>query len=364
MFYWYLLTSYTNNYTKKSFYKLTIASLLVLSSCVIWDDSKLLLVNEKGLSINLIPLWIPQSLSQINTQELFSETEKKIPFQYDWLFRRLRLSYLNRYLSKNPADILLISSLLENAGSIKSNSELEILKSRYLNDLSSHFFEIYNNQQQSNTQLSAQTILKVIVYSGLVLTPSKNLSLGRQKPNQMIWPWKPTNTYPLFSFEGGQLISITHQNRSILILMVMISDNNLYNKYQSLVHILQILLKDNPHVCEKRLLIAGYLPKLSQKYDHPFSQLGLIDSGQNTCDNNPPACDTQTIDNPLYKFSEANRNHRIFIPKSANLVSSKRILDNKFDFSALNNQDYQKFLPISANFGWNIELIISERCED
>ena len=350
--------------------------IILINSCVIWDDSGLLNIKKQGLSISFIPMWIPGSLvrndlDQKTSNEFFANEHNFSSLKHDWLFRKIRIKYLNKYIEKNPTDLILISSLIDMRDIFKANSEFKQLKYDLSSDPITHFFKIYQSNELD--YFSAMDI-----YSGLIFAPSKELNINQNSQNfAKIWPWQinresnndytstynknTINKYIQPNFIGAELFSVNYQKIPILFLKLMINSENTINKYKDVVRILKIFLDQNTNYCSQRLIVYGYLPNINQDIKTHFKKLNLVDSSINACFESD--CNTGSIDNPLFNLKKSEHNHKILVPSSAELLSSERILDNKFDFSILKLQITDNFFPLSAFYGWKIRINLQKTCD-
>lgn len=279
----------------------------------------------------------PTSLLLLN---LYDQRSGPIASDYkwkgDWLFRRERLGLVDRSLRVSKPDIVVFQDLIAKRGS-PSDSDKNILST---GALEGYEWQLVEERLFEDTgELS---------FHGFATSlPLRLLAT----PGQKFWP---------IGVDGGlSLAKIDVDGQSLLIFSLKMPKQSVQlDKWYQLV-MDRVLTEQKLHdVCSDRLVMVGYMPGQPswQDFQNLLSTLNLSDSATNFCQLTKD-CFTESTENEIYASSvnipTNSRSMRVFWPKSAQIIDSRRLLDDmKVKASERSKRYGNDILEPTQQYGW------------
>lgn len=240
-------------------------SLLILMSwgCTLFGSIRWLhqdlMIIQQGLTIGLIPMWIPDH----------SDSQASSWFD-DWLFRRRRVYTLIRELHAAPADIVLWSEIVSQAtGGVESEPQLLAFDQQRP--------ELWQVQELENIGMQSQGASSSPrnwrVYSAVMSYLAENLLQDVSLPMTLLWlrpaeaaPVSEASTAGAFPYASYAMAAgFTFNNEPLLVLLVHLLPAHLW-RYEEVQWRLMDLLAQHPQYCPGRTIISGYLPAYGESY--------------------------------------------------------------------------------------------------
>ncbi|MCY4380753.1 MAG: hypothetical protein OXC40_04185 [Proteobacteria bacterium] len=357
-----------------------LVPLLLIVSCVLgcelWSlHGQKVITVDRGLTIGLIPMWIPQGLGkqdQSTDDSVIHSVDYMGPSLFDnWLFRRERISYLNTILPMSSVDIALMMQLVAQPFP-GGYSELSLLQ------YGRSFCESWQNVSVPSTQIELS--------SSFVIRPSRNLIKDAQVPPQLVLlnygdednrdQW---NDYLVF-------VGYIYKKQPILLVMIYVRDDGfLTERFSVATKIIKEFLQKNPGYCTKRLIVAGQIPdplegeRESSDWQMLTDSFELMDTFSRDLPCLPASqtvyehqlgrkdgvtkaelgrCLTDDLRNPIQlsagELKGSGRYQKILVPKEAKLRASELWLTD--GISSQIGSDHETKMPFFASYGWKVEI--------
>ena len=306
------------------------------------------------LACSHIPSFSSSKLDRRPTSVLFVDlfdqrtgpSNSEYNWKGDWLFRRERLTLIDRALTVSKPDVALFQDLLAKRGS-PSDSDKNILSK---GALEGYEWQLVDERLFEDTgELS---------YHGFASSlPLRLLAT----PGQKYWP---------IGVDGGlSLAKVEIDGQPVLIFNLKMPTQSVQlDKWYQLV-LDRILTEQKVHgVCADRLVLAGYIPGQPswQEFQNLLNTLGLVDSATNFC-LLAKDCFTETTANALYasviNTVENSRSIRVFWPQSSLVTSSQRVLDELRVSGSERSKRYGiSTLTPTLRYGWLTQARLA-KCE-
>lgn len=306
-------------------------SLISLSACLTSACSHLSFFSTTQLDRR------PSSILLLN---LYDQRSGPLASDYkwkgDWLFRRERLSLVDQSLRVMKPDIVVFQDLIAKRGS-PSDSDKNILAR---GALEGYEWQLVEERLFEDTgELSFHAV-------------ATSLPLRLQAtPGQKFWP---------IGVDGGlSLAKIDNDGQPILIFSLKMPTQSIQlDKWYQLV-MDRVLTEQKIHdVCSNRLLMVGFMPGQPswQEFQKLLLTLGLTDSATNFCQLTKD-CFTESTENEIYASSVEiptnSRSMRVFWPKSAQIIDSRRVFNDVKVKASERSKRYEiDNLAPTQQYGW------------
>lgn len=309
------------------------AAVLALNGCAAGFLSRNSVFDQKKISI--------QTLSLFSQEE--NPRSPNAPWHGDWIFRRERLTLVDRELRKNKADLLIMQNELTRKGN-PYDSDRNILLAGAL--IGYQWYDIGIKESQDTEEV-------------------ESLSLATNLPLRIDMRTKATQVWDLSS--GGHLALNTVNLEGQPILVFNIDMNDEPENIHKLAEVLNGF-KDEPPLCAKRMIIAGSFAgeESDGRYLRFKEAFNLVDTSQGICEEER-VCDTSSSTNDIMRVTRGDlrpmRTDRILVHRSALIYQSGLNFNRTTkDSDRFTNYGLQKIWP-TQRYGWMADIRLA-RCPE
>ncbi|MBP9707621.1 MAG: hypothetical protein KBD78_08245 [Oligoflexales bacterium] len=308
------------------------------------------------------------SYLSIETLDLFSQripnkrlSENGIDWRGDWLFRRERLKLLDSLFYSRLSNIIFLQGVLEKKGD-PHDQDLKVLTDGALRDYrwESQVFQFYEDTwEEESLAVGVSFPLKLIEPAEDEKSENTNEEAQTLAERLVLEP-EFAIYFVKVDYDGEDLLLINIKFRPEM------ADKNL-NSYSRYIDSNRIYSKviaslksiiSKAAVCDKRIVVAGYLPHAlqNQEFLASLAEIGLKSTHEIFC----PVlseCFTQKIDNQIFAQSTLEKNEQladlILVPVDANVHLALRGNTEAAVSSIYTKQSYDiTKIPASIRDAW------------
>ena len=231
---------------------------------------------QKGLSIGVVPMWVPDQLKTSHGYRLFD----------DWLYRRQRIYDLMQIFHRQPMDLVIWTHLLSQSdGGVESEPEIlsfdqkrpEVWQTIEVGRMDRETHNHDTNKQSH--QPDSKWIRRYQVYSSFMSRPSENFLEDTDHQMAVIWrePHISSSQSPSWMYEGESYVLVSgfiYNQHPLLVVLVHrpFSDSHSStqpSQHQQIVESIQAFIASST-LCANRLIIIASVGQSDE-----FNELGL-----------------------------------------------------------------------------------------
>jgi len=257
--------------------------------------------------------FVVQTIDLFNQRDLSKATGTPASWRGDWIFRRLRLAAVDRQLHGNRPELLILQSAMEREGS-PSESDSAILGAGVLNGYDWREVPAITYGDTNESQ-------------NLAVAVALPLKINRQLLGTSHDSWKMG--------EGGFLtltvVDYESQPLSIFNVQMPPEERGEFPWYTFVQERVTEHLRDK-HQCNKRVIIAGYMPGdlASRRIAEMLETLQMKETSRGFCFQ-PDRCFTSTINNEMFMLSAADttsqQTNKIFVQEDTDVYSNNVVMN-------------------------------------
>lgn len=287
--------------------------------------------------------------------------ENGIDWRGDWLFRRERLKLLDSLFYSRLSNIIFLQGVLEKKGD-PNDQDLKVLTAGALRDYrwESQVFQFYEDTwEEESLALGVSFPLKL--KETAENENSENIDeKERTLADRLILEPEFAIYYVKVDYDGEDLLLVNIKFRPEMAEKYLDSYSTYIDKnkiYSKVVASLKSIISKSK-VCDKRIIVAGYMPNALQNLEFltSLAELGLKSTHEIYC---PilSECFTQKIDNQIFSKSTLEKNEQlsdlILVPVDANVHLAMRGNTEAAISSIYTNQSYEiTKIPASIRDAW------------